>query len=65
MKAKFQNIPWVSYKQSQRIQKAARDYLYQIENPKIKYRFDLIEITVSPYLIKNVSHWLYSFGYNA
>jgi len=61
-KRKPDNIPWVSYKQSQRIKKAAKEYIYKIEAPKIRYRFDLIEITLTPYSIKNISHWRYNFG---
>ncbi len=56
--------PWVNYKQSQRIKKAAKDYIYKIEASKIRYRFDLIEILLTPYSIRNISHWLYNFGRN-
>ena len=61
-KRKNDHLPWVSYKQSQRIKKAAKDYIYKIEAPKIRYRFDLIEITMGRYSIKNISHWQNNFG---
>ena len=65
IKRETNSLPWVSYKQSQRIKKAAMDYMFKIEASKIRYRFDLIEITLTPYSIKNLSHWLYNFGRKA
>jgi putative endonuclease len=58
------DLPWVSYKQAERIKKAAKDYMYKIETPKIRYRFDLIEITMGTYFIKNISHWQNNFGFS-
>jgi len=62
-KRKAQRAPWVGHKQSKRIKKAAMDYIYSLGiSQKIRYRFDLIEITATPYSIKNISHWLNNFG---
>ena len=64
-KRKNDHIPWVSFKQSQRIKKAAKEYIYKIEAPKIRYRFELIEITMGQYSIIKISHWLNNFGSNS
>ena len=61
-KRKQDNLIWVGYKQTRRIKKAAKDYIAKIEAPKIRYRFDLIEITIGTYFIKNISHWQNNFG---
>jgi putative endonuclease len=61
-KRKLDHLIWVSYKQSQRIKRAAKDYIFKIEAPKIRYRFDLIEITMNTYSIKKISHWQNNFG---
>ena len=60
-KRKLDPLMWVSHKQTKRIKQAAKDYISKIEAPKVRYRFELIEITIAPYSIKNISHWKNSF----
>lgn len=53
---------WLRKHQADRIMNAANDYLKKIENPAIKYRFDLIEIELGKMGLKNINHWEKSFG---
>lgn len=53
---------WVSHEQADRIRNAAKDYLFKIGTDKVKYRFDLIEITLGKFGIKKINHWERNFG---
>lgn len=53
---------WLSHNQADRIKTAAKDYLFKIGTDKVKYRFDLIEITLNKFGIKNIHHWERNFG---
>jgi putative endonuclease len=57
-----ENKVLVSDKQIKRIQKASKDYLYEIGNPKVKYRYELVEIFVSKLGVKTLFHWKNNFG---
>jgi putative endonuclease len=52
----------LSSTQAKRIQNASKDYLYEIGNPNVKYRYELIEIFLSNFRIKTVYHWKDNFG---
>lgn len=54
--------PWVGRKQAERIQNAANDYIFDLGNPKINYRFDLIEVLIAPFRLKAIYHWKNNFG---
>ena len=47
----------LSDKQKQRIYRAGMRYLKEIESPNVVYRFDLIEIIISPFRIHEARHW--------
>ena len=53
---------WLTKKQSKRIQKASKDYLFELGKPKIFYRYELIEILLTPFQIKRMYHWQTNFG---
>lgn len=44
-------------KQKKRILRAGMKYLKQIENPEVIYRFDLIEMVVSSWIVYEARHW--------
>ncbi len=52
----------LSSKQKKRIYHAAQNYLYQIDNPNLIYRFDLIEIILSRFGIREIRHWENNFS---
>jgi putative endonuclease len=52
----------VSVNQAKRIQNASKDYLFEIGNPKVKYRYELIEIFLNNYSIRTIYHWIENFG---
>lgn len=52
----------LSAKQKKRIYHAAQNYLRQIDNPNIIYRFDLIEIILSRFKIHEIRHWENNFS---
>jgi putative endonuclease len=52
----------VSDKQIKRIQNASKDYLYEIGNPEVQYRYELIEIFLTGFGIKTIYHWKDNFG---
>jgi putative endonuclease len=52
----------LSHRQSKRIQKASQDYLYELGNSKLTYRYELIEIFLSNYITKTIYHWTNDFG---
>lgn len=54
--------PWVGKRQAKRIQNAAHGYIFDLGNPKINYRFDLIEVLIAPFRIKAIYHWENNFG---
>ena len=54
----------LSEKQRRRVRHAAMDYLREIGNPKVVYRFDLIEIMLSRWDVKELRHWKDRFGRN-
>ncbi len=47
----------LSEAQKMRISQAATAYLYEIGNPEIIYRFDLIEIIIGKWDIKELYYW--------
>jgi putative endonuclease len=47
----------LSEKQKKRIYRAGMRYLKEIESPRVIYRFDLIEIVISPFRIHEARHW--------
>lgn len=47
----------LSERQKNRIYRAGMKYLKAIENPHVSYRFDLIEIIISPFSLHEVRHW--------
>lgn len=52
----------LSAKQKRRIYNAAQSYLRSIDNPDIVFRFDLIELILSPWGPKEVRHWENNFS---
>ncbi len=54
----------LSEKQRRRVRHAATDYLREIGSPAVVYRFDLIEIVLSRWDVKELSHWKGGFGRN-
>ena len=52
----------LSAKQKKRIYHAAQNYLRQIDNPNVIYRFDLIEIILSRFKIHEIRHWENNFS---
>ncbi|MEI8059369.1 MAG: YraN family protein [Ferruginibacter sp.] len=48
--------------QARRIKRAAMEYLDELEHPKVFWRFDLIEICVSRFGVKELFHWKGNFG---
>ena len=52
----------LSSKQKKRIYNAARKYLHHIDNPSAIYRFDLIEIILSRFGIREIRHWENNFS---
>ena len=53
---------WLNHKQADRIKNAAKDYLFKMGTDKVKYRFDLIEITLGKFGIGKIQHWERNFG---
>jgi putative endonuclease len=53
---------WLNHNQANRIRNAAKDYLLKIGTDKVKYRFDLIEITLGEFGIGKIHHWERNFG---
>lgn len=49
-------------KQKKRIVSAAMKYLKQIDSPEVVYRFDLIEMVLSPWKIYEARHWIGHFN---
>jgi len=49
-------------RQKKRIYHAAQNYLRQIDNPNLIYRFDLIEIILSRFKIHEIRHWEDNFS---
>ncbi len=47
----------LSERQKKRIYRAGMKYLKEIESPDVIYRFDLIEIVISPFRIHEARHW--------
>jgi putative endonuclease len=52
----------LSTKQKKRIYRAAQSYLRQIDNPNIIYRFDLIELILTRFGIREIRHWESNFS---
>lgn len=52
----------LSSKQKKRIYRAAQNYLRQIDNPNVIYRFDLIEVILSRFRIHEIRHWENNFS---
>ena len=52
----------LSSKQKKRIYRAAQNYLHNIDNPNVIYRFDLIEIILSRFKIHEIRHWENNFS---
>lgn len=52
----------LSARQKKRIYHAAQSYLHQINDPGIIYRFDLIEIVLSGFGIRELRHWENNFS---
>lgn len=52
----------LSTKQKKRIYRAAQSYLRQIDDPNIICRFDLIELILSPFAIREIRHWESNFS---
>ncbi len=48
--------------QARRNKRAALDYLEELEHPKILWRFDLIEVLVGRFGVKELYHWKGNFG---
>ena len=45
------------FHQKQRIVRAAGNYLRAIGNPEVPFRFDLVELVLSPWRIHAIRHW--------
>ena len=54
----------LSEKQRKRIRRAAMSYLREIGNPKVVYRFDLMEFLLSRWDVREFRHWKDRFGKN-
>ncbi len=54
----------LSEKQRRRIRHAAMNYLREIGNPKVVYRFDLMELVLSNWDVEELRHWKDRFGRN-
>ncbi|MDD5697773.1 MAG: YraN family protein [Victivallaceae bacterium] len=52
----------LSARQKKRIYHAAQSYLRRIGNPAAVYRFDLIEIILSRFGIREIRHWENNFS---
>ena len=52
----------LSSRQRKRIYHAAGNYLHSIDDPGIIYRFDLIEIILSRFGIREIRHWENNFS---
>ncbi|MHB9139969.1 MAG: YraN family protein [Victivallaceae bacterium] len=52
-------------KQKKRIYRAGMHYLKEIGSPKVVYRFDLIEIILSPLRLCEARHWQEHFNSNS
>lgn len=57
-------IEGLSERQRSRIRHAAMDYLREIGRPSVAYRFDMIEVVLSRWDVKELRHWKNSFGRN-
>jgi putative endonuclease len=55
----------LSEEQKKRIYRAGMRYLKAIGNPKVVYRFDLIEIILSPFRLREARHWQGHFTSNS
>ncbi|OGV58068.1 MAG: hypothetical protein A2X45_25760 [Lentisphaerae bacterium GWF2_50_93] len=54
----------LSERQRKRIRHAAMNYLREIGNPEVAYRFDLIEVMLSRWDVTELRHWKNRFGKN-
>lgn len=52
----------VSLKQKQRIYRSAMNYIKEIGNPRIIYRFDVIEVVYSGLIVNELRHWQNHFS---
>ena len=52
----------LSFKQSKRIRNASKHYLFELGNPKVVFRYELIEIFFKNYRINTIYHWQHDFG---
>jgi putative endonuclease len=51
----------LSGRQKSRINRAARVFMKEIENPPVIYRFDLIEVVLDRFGVSEMRHWLEHF----
>ena len=49
-------------RQEKRIKRASSDYLYEVNAFKVKVRYELIEIILPGFRIKELYHWQSNFG---
>ena len=59
---KHRAVSPLSHWQSKRVKRAALDYLEELEHPKVLWRFDLIEIGMARFGVKDLFHWKGNFG---
>jgi putative endonuclease len=59
---KITDDAWLNHDQANRVRNAAKDYLVKIGIDKIRYRFDLIEITLGKFGVGKIHHWEGNFG---
>ncbi|MDD5727500.1 MAG: YraN family protein [Victivallales bacterium] len=52
----------LSARQKERIYRAAQSYLAAIGNPAVTYRFDLVEVILSPFELQALRHWENNFS---
>lgn len=56
-KSKSRPARGLTAKQRERIRKAAKHYIHKINNPVMPYRFDLVEVILSPWDIRELRYW--------
>lgn len=64
--SKFKGRPseGLTERQRRRIRRAAMSYLREIGNPKAVFRFDLMELVLSRWDVREFRHWKDRFGRN-
>ncbi len=56
-RAGIRPVEGLSGKQKSRIYRAALRYMKEIENPRVVYRFDLVEVVLTGWGVDEIRHW--------